>query len=124
MSRAADFYAGADEPTTVGALIGELAAIMNTAGVAEAGREAREIIAAMKDAPRFWPTVNAHVEMTVAERRFAREAATRRAAGAPIPDIVWGRPDGSQMQPEDWDSGFGRAIGVFLNGYADRLVIQ
>lgn len=24
------------------------------------------------------------------------------------------------MQPEDWDSGFGRAIGVFLNGNGIR----
>ena len=31
-------------------------------------------------------------------------------------DIAWLRPDGTLMQPEDWDSGFGRAIGVFLNG--------
>ncbi len=36
--------------------------------------------------------------------------------GAPIPDIAWLRPDGTEMQPEDWDSGFGRAVGVFLNG--------
>ena len=33
-----------------------------------------------------------------------------------MPDIAWLRPDGTEMQPEDWDSGFGRAVGVFLNG--------
>ena len=26
------------------------------------------------------------------------------------------RPDGNTMQPEDWDSGFGRWVGMFLNG--------
>jgi len=85
VSGAADLReSGPDEPTTVGALIGELAAILNTAGVPDAGRESREIIAAMKDAPRFWPTVNAHVEVSVEERRFARAAAAKRAAGAPF----------------------------------------
>jgi release factor glutamine methyltransferase len=85
VSGAADIRAsGPDEPTTVGALIGELAAIMNMAGIADSGREAREIIAAMKDAPRFWPTVNAHAEVSADERRFARTAAARRAAGAPF----------------------------------------
>jgi release factor glutamine methyltransferase len=76
--------AGPSEPTTVGALVRELAAILGSAGVADAGREANEIIAAMKDAPRFWPTVNAHVVMTADEHRFALAAATRRAAGAPF----------------------------------------
>ena len=40
--------------------------------------------------------------------------------GAPLPDVVWLRPDGTLMQPEDWDSGFGRAVGVFLNGQGIR----
>jgi glycogen operon protein len=40
----------------------------------------------------------------------------RREEGSPVPDIVWLRPDGTPMQPEDWDAGFGRAVGVFLNG--------
>jgi release factor glutamine methyltransferase len=85
VSAAADLRAsGPDEPTTVGALIGELAGILHAAAVPEAGREAREIIAAMKDAPRFWPTVNAHAEISPEERRFARAAASKRAAGAPF----------------------------------------
>ena len=37
-----------------------------------------------------------------------------------MPDIAWLRPDGTEMQPEDWESGFGRAIGVFLNGAGIR----
>ncbi|MDL5352690.1 glycogen debranching protein GlgX [Microbacterium sp. zg-YB36] len=48
--------------------------------------------------------------------RFFNGRPVRRAEGEPVPDIVWMRPDGTAMQPEDWDSGFGRAIGMFLNG--------
>ncbi|MFC6325114.1 glycogen debranching protein GlgX [Microbacterium koreense] len=53
---------------------------------------------------------------TFRRRRFFDGRPVRRAEGEPIPDIVWLRPDGTVMQPEDWDSGFGLAIGVFLNG--------
>jgi release factor glutamine methyltransferase len=74
----------AAEGTTVGALIGEIAAILSAAKVPDAAREARDIIAAMKDAPRFWATVNAHAALTADERLFGREAALRRAAGAPF----------------------------------------
>ncbi|MGT2426661.1 glycogen debranching protein GlgX [Amnibacterium kyonggiense] len=48
--------------------------------------------------------------------RFFDGRPQRREEGAPKPDIDWLRPDGSPMQPEDWDSGFGRAVGVYLNG--------
>lgn len=75
---------GPDEPTTVGALIGELAAILNTGKVPDAGREARDMIAALRDAPRFWPAVNAHVVLSTDERRTAWTAARRRVAGAPF----------------------------------------
>ena len=84
MSRPDLLAAGADEPTTVAALIGELAAILNAGGVADAGREARDIIAALRDVPRFWPTVNKHVVFGGEERRAAKLAAAKRAAGAPF----------------------------------------
>jgi glycogen operon protein len=40
--------------------------------------------------------------------------------GRPLPDIVWLRPNGSQMRPKDWDAPLGRAVGVFLNGNGIR----
>jgi glycogen operon protein len=52
--------------------------------------------------------------------RFFNGRPVKMEEGAPVPDVVWLRPDGSLMQPEDWDSGFGRAIGVFLNGQGIR----
>jgi release factor glutamine methyltransferase len=76
--------APAGEPTTVGALVGELAMLLATAKVPDAPRESREIIAALRDAPRFWSSVNAHVVVSAEERRIARAAAARRAAGAPF----------------------------------------
>ena len=53
---------------------------------------------------------------TFRRSRFFDGRPVKMQEGSPIPDIVWMRPDGSVMQPEDWDSGFGRAVGVFLNG--------
>ena len=57
---------------------------------------------------------------TFRRRRFFDGRPVRREEVERIPDIVWLRPDGTQMQPEDWDSGFGRSIGVFLNGNGIR----
>jgi glycogen operon protein len=52
---------------------------------------------------------------TFRRRRFF-EGRPVRESGDALPDIAWLRPDGTLMRPEDWGSGFGRAIGVFLNG--------
>ncbi len=48
-------------------------------------------------------------------RRFFDGRPVRRR-GHPLPDIEWFTPDGAEMTEEDWDSGFGRAIAVYLNG--------
>jgi isoamylase len=53
---------------------------------------------------------------TFRRSRFFDGRPVRRSEGQPIPDIVWLQPDGAAMTPEDWGSGFGRSIGVFLNG--------
>jgi isoamylase len=36
--------------------------------------------------------------------------------GADVSDIGWFKPNGHQMTDEDWQSGFARSLGVFLNG--------
>jgi release factor glutamine methyltransferase len=74
----------AAQETTVGALVGELAVILSRGGIQDAALEARDIIAAMHDAPRHWATVNAHVVVSASERTGAREAATRRTTGMPF----------------------------------------
>lgn len=57
---------------------------------------------------------------TFRRSRFFDGRPALREQDAPVPDIVWLRPDGTPMQPDDWDSGFGRAVGVFLNGNGIR----
>ncbi|WP_438856087.1 glycogen debranching protein GlgX [Agromyces sp. M3QZ16-3] len=52
--------------------------------------------------------------------RFFDGRPVRQREGGPVPDLVWLRPDGTVMAPEDWDAGFGKAIGVFLNGEGIR----
>jgi isoamylase len=48
--------------------------------------------------------------------RFFDGRPVKRGSGEPWPDLEWLRPSGELMEPEDWDSGFGRAVGMFLNG--------
>jgi isoamylase len=46
-----------------------------------------------------------------------------------IEDMAWFRPDGKEMSDEDWDMGFAKSVGVFVNGdtiqatdpYGDRI---
>jgi len=37
-----------------------------------------------------------------------------------VQDIAWFQPSGAAMGDEDWESGFARSVGVFLNGEAIR----
>ena len=57
---------------------------------------------------------------TFRRARFFDGRPVRRGEGEALPDIVWLTPGGEEMVPDDWDSGFGRAIGVFLNGHGIR----
>ncbi|WP_304105947.1 glycogen debranching protein GlgX [Mycolicibacterium bacteremicum] len=49
-------------------------------------------------------------------RRFFNGRPVRQRGSEAIPDISWFRPDGSEMNDEDWDTGFGKSVAVFLNG--------
>jgi isoamylase len=57
---------------------------------------------------------------TFRRQRYFDGRIVRRGEGDPVPDIVWLTPEGEAMQEEEWDSGFGRAIGMFLNGNGIR----
>jgi glycogen operon protein len=57
---------------------------------------------------------------TFRRRRFFDGRPVTLAEGEPLPDIVWMTPAGQLMKPEDWDAGFGRSIGMFLNGNGIR----
>jgi glycogen operon protein len=49
-------------------------------------------------------------------RRFFNGLPVRRRGTEGLPDISWFTPDGSEMSDEDWGSGFGKSVAVFLNG--------
>jgi glycogen operon protein len=53
---------------------------------------------------------------TFRRSRFFDGRPVRRGQGERLPDIVWLDPEGETMLPEAWDNGFGRSVGVFLNG--------
>lgn len=38
--------------------------------------------------------------------------------GRNVRDIIWIRPDGEEMTEEEWDAGFVRTLGMYLNGQA------
>jgi isoamylase len=42
----------------------------------------------------------------------------RPLRGADVSDVGWFKPDGNEMTDQDWQSGFARSVGVFLNGKA------
>jgi release factor glutamine methyltransferase len=70
--------------TTVGRLVDDLARTLAARGIAEPISEAREIVAALYDVPRFWPLVNGEVGVDASTRQRAERAAEKRAQGAPL----------------------------------------
>jgi glycogen operon protein len=47
---------------------------------------------------------------------FAGHPVGRPRSGRPLPDIAWFTQEGKEMTEENWESGFAKSIGVFLNG--------
>ena len=79
----------------------------------EADHELIEFVAGLAKLRKDHPTFR--------RRRFfnGRPVAVR-GAGEPLPDIEWLSTDASPMKDEDWDVGFVKAAGVFLNGQGIR----
>jgi release factor glutamine methyltransferase len=75
---------GTAAPARARDLVDALAARLSASEVSEATREARDIVAAMVDMPRFWPSLNGDEILTVEVCARAWDAAKRRMNGAPF----------------------------------------
>lgn len=69
---------------TIGDLLAGCAAMLEAEGVIEAEREAREIVAAVLDVPRFWAVANSVADASPDVARAVIRAAMKRATGAPL----------------------------------------
>jgi release factor glutamine methyltransferase len=74
----------AARPRTMGALVSEMAALLEAAFGGDAPREARELLAALHDMPRHWPTVEQAHRIGDDDWARALRATWRRAKGAPM----------------------------------------
>jgi release factor glutamine methyltransferase len=75
---------GTAVPARVGDVVAALSAHLAAARIPEATREARDIVAAIIDMPRFWPSVNREGSLDIDLCARAWQAARRRATGAPF----------------------------------------
>src|SRR5688500_18833114 len=71
-------------PATIRELVGTLETMLADRAIAEARREARDIVAAVLDVPRFWPSMHPDLPVDATTLRDALAAAQRRARGAPF----------------------------------------
>ena len=69
---------------TIGDLLAGCAAMLESEGVAEPQREAREIVAAVLDVPKFWAAANAVADASPQVARSVIRAAMKRASGMPL----------------------------------------
>ena len=70
--------------TTVSQLVDMIAETLRGAGISEPVLEARDIVAALYDAPRFWPIANAASPVDAAHNARATATMRLRAVGAPL----------------------------------------
>ena len=75
---------GTTAPACVADVVNAVSALLRAAEVPEPTREARDIVAAVVDMPRFWPSMNRDEQLAVAACTRVWEAARRRARGAPF----------------------------------------
>ena len=69
---------------TIGDLLAGCTAVLESVGVSEPQREARDILAAVLDVPRFWAAANSVADASPAVARSVIRAAMNRAAGSPL----------------------------------------
>ncbi|KAB1642692.1 glycogen debranching protein GlgX [Gulosibacter chungangensis] len=59
-----------------------------------------------------------HDHATFRRRHFFNGKPAKRGEGQGLPDVVWVSTEGTQMEHEDWNEAYIRAMGYFLNGDA------
>src|SRR4030088_3432962 len=69
---------------TIGDLLAGCSSMLESEGVIEPVREAREIVAAVLDVPKFWAAANTLSDASPDVARAVIRAAMKRAAGAPL----------------------------------------
>ncbi len=69
---------------TIGDLLAGCTAMLESEGLDEPEREAREIVAAVLDVPKFWAAANSVADASPDVARAVIRAAMKRAAGAPL----------------------------------------
>jgi len=69
---------------TIGDLLAGCAAMLESEGIEDAQREAREIVAAILDVPKFWAAANSVADASPDVARAVIRAAMRRATGMPV----------------------------------------
>ena len=69
---------------TVGDLLAGCTSLLESEGLPDAGREAREILAAILDVPKFWAAANTVSDASPDVARAVFQAAMKRASGAPL----------------------------------------
>ena len=69
---------------TIGDLLAGCTAMLESEGVVDAQREAREIVAAVLDVPKFWAAANAVADASPQVARSVIRAAMKRAGGMPL----------------------------------------
>ena len=69
---------------TIGDLLAGCTSMLESEGVAEPAREAREILATVLDVPKFWAAANSVADASPDVARAVIRAAMQRALGAPL----------------------------------------
>jgi len=93
MDATADRAVAPESPITVQRLVDELTARLDgISALEDPAREARELVAALFDAPLFWPALNAGAAVDDAMRGRALLAAAMRGRGAPLAYCVGRAP--------------------------------
>lgn len=84
MTKSTPFFPTTLPIGTIGDLLAGCTAMLESEGVVEAQREAREIVAAVLDVPKFWAAANAVADASPQVARSVIRAAMKRAGGMPL----------------------------------------